>query len=141
MLTQFKNRKQLLAFFSTEKECVNYLIEQQWEDEITCPHCGASNPYITATRSKKEELQGTFDYKCRSKECHKKFTAITGTIFENTKIELKLWFEAIYVITNYKKGVSSHQVARDLGCTQKTAWFTLRRIREMLKEDAPDMLI
>ena len=141
MLSQFKNRKELLAYFSTEKACVDYLISQRWEDEIVCPHCGASNPYITATRSKKEELQGTNDYKCRAKDCRKKFNVLTGTIFENTKIELKLWFEAIYVITNYKKGVSSHQVARDLGCTQKTAWFILHRIREMLKNDAPDMLI
>ncbi len=142
MLSQFKNKKELLNHFNSEKTCVEYLIQQRWDGgNITCPHCGAEAPYQTATRSTKVELQGTFDFKCRSKECHKKFSATTGTIFENTKIDLKLWFEAIYVITNYKKGVSSCQVARDLGCTQKTAWFLLHRVREMLADKAPDMLI
>jgi len=142
MFSQFKNRKQLLNHFNDEKTCVDYLIQQRWEKGVVCPHCGSDEvPYETATRSLNPELAGTNAYKCRSKECGKKFTATTGTIFENTKINLKLWFEAIYVITNYKKGVSSCQVARDLGCTQKTAWFILHRVREMLADKAPDMLI
>ncbi len=59
---------------------------------------------------------------------------ISGTIFENTKIKLTIWFEAIAVLSAHKKGISSHQLGRDLGVSQKTAWFILHRVREMLKE-------
>lgn len=142
MLNDFKNLLQLQRFFTTEKVCVEYIEKQRWgADGITCPHCGAGNPYLTVTRSRKPELEGTFDYKCRDKKCSKKFSALTGTIFENTKIELKTWFAAIYLCTSHKKGISSLQLSRDLGVTQRTAWFVLHRVREMLKIDMPDMLL
>ncbi len=140
MVGQFTNLLELTKYFSTEKICVEYLEQQLWNGEPTCPHCLALKPYRTATRSRKAELVGTFDYKCSNKTCHKKFTAITGTIFENTKIDLKTWFAAIYLCTAHKKGVSSCQIARDLGITQKSAWFVLHRIREMLRVDMPDMI-
>ncbi len=63
-----------------------------------------------------------------------------GTIFENSKIPLRTWFASIFLATNHKKGISSVQLASDLGITQKTAWFVLHRIREMLKDKAPKMI-
>jgi hypothetical protein len=63
-----------------------------------------------------------------------------GTIFENSKIPFGVWFAAIYLSTSHKKGISSVQLSIDLGITQKTAWFVLHRIREMLKNQAPQML-
>ncbi|KAA6334336.1 hypothetical protein EZS27_017321 [termite gut metagenome] len=80
-------------------------------------------------------------YKCSEKECHKKFSITTGTVFENTKIKLSLWYATIYMASAHKKGISSHQLSRDLGVTQKTAWFMLMRIREAMKERNPQMLI
>ncbi|CAN5392938.1 hypothetical protein BH09BAC5_BH09BAC5_23860 [soil metagenome] len=71
--------------------------------------------------------------------CHKKFTVITGTIFENTKIPLNKWFEGIFVITAHKKGISSHQLAKDIDVSQRTAWFILHRVREMLKAKNPSL--
>ncbi|KAA6334346.1 hypothetical protein EZS27_017331 [termite gut metagenome] len=65
----------------------------------------------------------------------------TGTVFENTKIKLSLWYATIYMASAHKKGISSHQLSRDLGVTQKTAWFMLMRIREAMKERNPQMLI
>jgi len=130
MVSQFKNLIQLLDFFKEEKTCTEYLAKSRWADDVPCcPYCGNVGAYITNR-----------GYKCKAKECGKKFTVITGTIFENTKISLRYWFGAIYLATNHKKGISSLQLSRDINVTQKTAWFILYRIREMLTDNAPEML-
>lgn len=129
MTTNFKNLIQLLDFFKDEATCVNYLASSRWGNEPACPHCGNVGAYVTNR-----------GYKCKAKECHKKFTVTTGTVFENTKIELRYWFAAIYLATAHKKGISSLQLSRDLNITQKTAWFLLHRIRLMLTNNAPQML-
>jgi len=126
---QFKSLPQLLDYFKEESTCVEYYENLRWGNEPACPHCGSFNPYKTNR-----------GYKCRSKECHKKFTVKVGTIFENSKIPFRIWFAAIWLCTEHKKGISSVQLAIDLGITQKTAWFVLHRIREMLKEKDPQML-
>lgn len=129
MTPQFKSLIQLLDFFREEPTCIAYLGAQRWGNEPTCPHCGTIGAYVTNR-----------GYKCKSKECHKKFTVTTGTIFENTKISLRYWFAAIYLGTAHKKGISSLQLSRDLNITQKTAWFLLHRVREMLANNAPELL-
>lgn len=121
MTTQFKSLIQVLDYFKDDITCVNYLAQERWGDTPTCPHCGNVGAYVTNR-----------GFKCKAKECHKKFTVITGTTFENTKISLRLWFAAMYLCTAHKKGISSLQLSRDLNITQKTAWFILHRIREML---------
>lgn len=125
----FKTLPQLLDFFKDEQTCRNYLEQQRWGGTPACPFCGVVNPYRTNR-----------GFKCREKTCHKKFTVTVGTIYENSKVALRTWFAAIYLCTAHKKGISSCQLARDLGITQKTAWFVLHRIREMLREKAPVML-
>jgi transposase-like protein len=130
MKTDFKSKIELVRYYADEDNCKKLLAEQRWGDSPACPHCGnAGKIYITSR-----------GYKCGDKDCHKKFTVITGTIFENTKIKLNLWFEAIFVITAHKKGISSHQLAKDINVSQKTAWFILHRVREMLKDKNPSML-
>lgn len=89
-----------------------------------CPHCGNAGKIYRTNRG----------FKCGEKLCAKKFSVISGTIFENTKIVLRTWFAAMYLISTSKKGVSSLQLAEQLGITQKTAWFLNHRIREMLKD-------
>lgn len=126
MTTQFKSLFQLVDFFKEESTCVAYLGAQRWGSAPSCPHCGTIGAYVTNR-----------GFKCKSKECHKKFTVTTGTIFENTKISLRTWFASMYLCTTHKKGISSLQLSRDLNITQKTAWFVLHRIREMLKDNAP----
>jgi len=121
METQFKSLIQVLDFFKEETTCVAYLANSRWGGEPSCPHCGNVGAYVTNR-----------GFKCKAKECHKKFTVTTGTIFENTKISLRTWFAAMYLCTAHKKGISSLQLSRDLNITQKTAWFVLHRIREML---------
>lgn len=129
MTSQFNSLLQVLDFFKDETTCIKYLAQQRWGDTPSCPHCGNVGAYITNR-----------GYKCKAKECHKKFTVTTGTIFENTKISLRYWFAAIYLGTAHKKGISSLQLSRDLNITQKTAWFLLHRIREMLANNAPELL-
>ena len=109
---------------------MTYWEQVRWGNNgITCTHCEAPNPYITNR-----------GYKCRNIECQKKFTVLTGSIFENTKLPLRTWFGAMYLCANHKNGISSLQVARDLGIHQKSAWFLLHRIRETMAEHAPQVL-
>ena len=124
MFAEFKTLPQLFDFFKDEETCLTYWENIRWGNTgITCPHCEAGNPYKTSR-----------GYKCKNVECQKKFTAIVGTIFENTKLPLRTWFGAIYLCASHKKGVSSCQIARDLGIHQSSAWFLLHRIRETMKE-------
>lgn len=126
----FKNVIQLLDHFKEEAVCVEFLEAQLWAGTPVCPHCGSlKKPYKT-----------TRGYKCSDSACYKKFTVTTGTYFHSSKLSLRIWFGAIYLCTAHKKGISSHQLGRDLGVTQKTAWFLLHRIREMMCDEEPLLL-
>jgi transposase-like protein len=129
MKTDFKSKLELVRYYADEENCKKLLAQQRWGDNVCCVHCGNTKVYTTNR-----------GYKCADKLCHKKFTVITGIIFENTKIKLNKWFEAIFVITAHKKGISSHQLARDIDVSQKTAWFINHRVREMLAEKNPALL-
>ena len=123
-MSNFKNLTELYDFFKTEEICKAYYEQKRWGGTVACPHCGSLKIYRTNR-----------GFKCGEKLCAKKFTVISGTIFENTKIGLLTWFAAMYLISTSKKGVSSLQLAEQLGITQKTAWFVNHRIREMLKDN------
>lgn len=128
----FETLIQVQQHFADENVCRAHFAELRWgKGPAACHHCGTIGAYV---------IEGGKRYKCASKECGKKFSVTTGTIFENTKLPLSVWFTAIYLATNHKKGISSVQLAADLGISQKSAWFVLSRIREMLKEEQPVML-
>lgn len=129
MNLQFNSLLQLLDYFKEESTCIEFLEQMRWKGEPKCPHCKCKKVYRTNR-----------GFKCSSKDCRKKFTVKVGTIFENSKVKLRLWYAAIYLCTAHKKGISSLQLHRDLGVTQKTAWFMLHRIREMIREKNPQML-
>jgi len=130
MFAEFKTLPQLFDFFKDEETCLAYWENIHWHNTgIICPHCKAGNPYKTNR-----------GYKCRNKECQKKFSALVGTIFENTKLPLRTWFGAIFLCVNHKKGVSSLQLGRDLGIHPKSAWYLLHRIRETIMERTPQAL-
>jgi transposase-like protein len=128
-MTNFKTLPECLDYFKEESICIAYLEQQRWGGNPACPFCGALNPYRTNR-----------GFKCCEKLCGKKFTVKVGTVYENSKISLRTWFAAIYLCTSSKKGISSLQASRQLGITQKSAWFLLHRVREMLREKAPQML-
>jgi transposase-like protein len=116
---QFKNLKEMMQNFSDERVCRAYMEEMRW----------GGNPY---------KLKDGKTYRCITKTCKKDFTVTVGTIFENSKVALSTWFAAIYLCTAHKKGVSSCQLARDLGITQKTAWFVLHRVRLIMGGNETD---
>ena len=109
-----------------------------WPHGAVCPRCGVvGNAYeLKGVRSKssKKHPKGKERHglkKC--KDCGKQFTVRIGTIFEESHIELQLWLQAFYLMTSSKKGISSHQLARTLGITVKSAWFMSHRIREAMR--------
>ena len=140
MTFNFKSLAQVLKYFSDEKVCYDFLEHQLWGGNPACPHCGSIHVYTRKNRSKKLAELNIPEYKCAEKGCNKNFTVKVGTIFESSKLDLQIWFAAIWLCTTTSKGISSANLAKQLGITQKTSWFVLSRIREMFKETAPDML-
>lgn len=126
-----KNLKDVFTKFKDEAACRDFLVKQRWDGVPECPHCGYRRSYI---------IDGGKKFKCANRECYKKYSVTVGTIFEASNIPLTTWFQAMYHIVNNKKGMSSTQLARHLGVTQKTAWFMTHRIREALKEKNPRLL-
>ena len=115
--TNIKSVLELLQTFSTEQSCIDYLEEQRWGGIIESPFDSLSRVYKCSKNK----------YRC--KNTGKYFNAKTGTMFENSKIGLRKWFLAIWLVTSHKKGISLIQLSKDVGVTQKTAWFMLQRIR------------
>lgn len=134
----FKNLLQLQKHFKDERVCIEYIEQQRWNGKPECPHCGSEHHYRTKTRLKSPELEGYKDFWCKG--CGKKYTTLTGSIYESSKCSLQIWLSAIYLVTAHRKGISSVQLAKDLGVTQKTGWFLNHRIREMLKDRCPEAL-
>ena len=114
----FKNLFDFQKQFSCEKDCIEYLKNRLFPNNVYCLHCNNDVVYKC----------GDGLYKCKS--CKKRFSIRTGTIFENSRIPLLKWFTAIYLINSSSKGISSVQLSRQIGVTQKTAWFLFHRIRE-----------
>lgn len=116
--TKFNSLIQIADYFNTEDKCKQAIAQERWgEGNAVCPYCGCTHTYMTA--------EGR--YIC--KDCAKHFSVTVGTIFENTKVSLRKWFMAMYLVSSHKKGVSSLQLSRDIKVTQKTAWFMLHKIR------------
>lgn len=117
MVTGFKNILDLIKAFPKESACVEHLENLRWGGEPVSPFDPVSKVYCCANNR----------YKC--KNTGKYFNVKVGTIFEDTKIPLQKWFMALYIFSSHKKGVSSHQLAKDIDVTQKSAWFMLHRLR------------
>lgn len=122
----FKSFSQMLEVLPNDTACRNYLEQLLWNGVPVCPHCGSKNEGHFKLKVK-GEFKGL--YKCKENACRERFTITVGTMFEGSHISLRKWFIAIYLFSSHKKGISSHQLGRDLGITQKSAWFMLCRIR------------
>ncbi len=115
----------------TDDECREYLEQMRWPDGPICPKCGGTDPWKITRKSKTKNHVRSI-YRCRS--CKKQFSATVGTIFEDSKIPLSKWFAGIYLMCASKKGVSAHQLHRELEITYKSAWFMAHRIREAMRD-------
>jgi transposase-like protein len=122
MLQSFKTLEQLTAAFPDEATCVAHFRAIRWANGAFCPYCGGMRIY---------NFSDGRTHKCG--DCRKRFSIKVGTIFEDTKLPLRKWFIAIWLLNSHKKGIASTQLARDVGVTQKTAWFMLHRLRHAAK--------
>jgi len=122
--------KNLLAasrYFADPDVCVELVAAMRWPDGVTCPHCESKKVSYLKTRR---------IWKCMAKECHKQFSVKTFSVFEDSPIPLDKWLTALWLIVNCKNGISSWEIHRSLGVTQKTAWFMLHRVRLALKSNS-----
>jgi transposase-like protein len=116
-----KTLQQAIQFFSDFENCRQFMISVRWEDgTVRCPTCGSK---------KVTYLQNAKLYKCSVKHPKQKFSLKVGTIFEDSPIPLEKWLPAVWLIVSAKNGISSYEVHRALGITQKSAWFMMHRIR------------
>ena len=118
MIQQFDSLMQLMDAFADEQACIDHLTAIRWKDGAFCPYCSATTIYHFSDRR---------THKCG--ECRQRFSIKVGTIFEDTKLPLRKWFIAIWMVTSHTKGIASTQLAKDLKITQKSAWFVLHRLR------------
>ena len=109
--------------FPDEEACRKHLEEVRWQGTPTCPHCGCEKSY---------RLKDTGMYKCA--HCHKMYNVKTKTIYHRTRIPLRKWFLTSYLLSLSKKGVSSVELSKTLGITQKSAWYLLHKIKFAIKD-------
>ena len=121
----------------TPEECREILVQSRWPQGPVCPKCGAPDAYRITRRSKTKNLVSTL-FKCR--DCRRQFSATVGTIFEDSKIPLNKWFAAIYLMCSSKKGISAHQLHRNLNISYESAWFMCHRVREAMGSDDGDRM-
>ena len=111
--------QEAIRYFSDDLTCIKFLASLRWEDgKAICPKCESERTSFLATRNV---------WKCNA--CKKQFSIKSGTIFEDSAIKLDKWLVAVWLIAGAKNGISSHELGRALGLTQKSAWFVLHRIR------------
>lgn len=122
-LRKFRTLVELLTYFEKEQVCRDYLEILRWEGNLECPYDDCKGGRISKFKDGKR-------YKCSA--CQRTYSVKVGTIFEDSKVTLRKWYAAIYLITSHKKGISSCQLARDLGVTQKSAWYMNHRVRHSL---------
>jgi transposase-like protein len=120
-----KTLQQAIRYFSDEQVCIDTVAHLRWPDGPKCPKCGHGEHYYLATQKR---------WKC--KKCAKQFSVKVGTIFEDSPLTLDKWLITLWMLVNCKNGISSYEVGRDLGITQKSAWFVLQRLRLALQKSS-----
>ena len=117
-----KTLQQAIIYFADPDNAHNFLTQLRWPDGVECPLCGSRKLSYLSTRRV---------WKCL--ECKKQFSVKVGSLMEDSPIGLDKWLAAIWLIANAKNGISSHELHRSLGVTQKSAWFLLHRIRKAMQ--------
>jgi len=122
--TEFNSLVEMMLYFRDEKTCLDYIEQWAWGGKVKCPDC-------------KDKIHKVYRFKngkiLKCSRCSKQFNVKTGTIFEDTRLPLIKWFMAIYFISSHKKGISSHQLAKDINITQCRAYPMLQKIRKALR--------
>src|SRR6185503_2175885 len=108
---------------------VEFMEKQRWGDSPACPHCGSFNVYQMMDSKDPSKRQANFRWRCREKVCHQQFTVRIGTVFEDSRIEMRHWCFAFWRAATSKKGVSALEIHRQTGLSYKSSLFMLHRIR------------
>jgi len=119
-----KTLQEAIIYFADADNCITYMVAHRWPNGVVCPTCGRKDVTWLPTQRK---------WQCKSAHAKRQFSAKVGTIFEDSPLGLEKWLPAVWLIVTAKNGISSMEIHRSLGVTQKTAWFMLRRIREAMK--------
>jgi hypothetical protein len=125
-MKQPKTLQEAIIFYADADNCLNHLVAQRWPDGVTCPTCGGKEVKFIPTRR---------IWECKTKHPKKQFSIKVGTIFEDSPIGLDKWLTASWMVANCKNGVSSYEIHRAIGVTQKSAWFMLHRIRLAMQDE------
>lgn len=126
-----KTLQDAIVFFSDPDRCIAYLAASRWPDGPVCPTCGRTDVSYVAKRR---------IWQCKSRHPKCQFSIKVGTIFEDSPIPLSKWLAAMWMIANCKNGISSYEIHRGIGVTQKTAWFMLHRIRLAMRDESPEQI-
>lgn len=116
--TELNSLREAMIYFAHADRALAFMVEMRWPNGVTCPRCHAVAPMFLKTRR---------IWKCG--ECRRQFSVKVGTVFEDSPLGLNKWLPALWLLANAKNGISSYELARALGVTQKTGWFMLGRIR------------
>src|SRR5271165_650589 len=120
-----KTLQEAIQFFSDYENCRKFMVAVRWPDGIVkCPRCQSD---------KVAYLENARVYKCKANHLKQKFSLKVGTVFEDSPIPLEKWLPALWLLVSCKNGVSSYEIHRALGVTQKSAWFMLHRIRRAMQ--------
>jgi transposase-like protein len=119
-----KTLQQAILHFGDPDNCFNYMVNLRWPDGVSCPSCGRKDVRFISTRRM---------WECKSKHPRKQFSVKVGTIWEDSPIGIDKWLVAAWMMANCRNGVSSYEIGRTIGVTQRSAWFVMHRIREAIK--------
>ena len=114
-----------VRYFEDFHNCLDFLVDMRWPNGVECPRCGSKEVAYLAK---------AHVWKCREAHPCQKFSAKTGTVMEDSPLPLQKWIPAIWLLVNCKNRISSYELHRALGVTQKTAWFMLHRIRTAISQ-------
>ena len=119
---------QIFRMFPDDATAEAWFVARRWPTGVACPHCGSLNVQTGAKHA-------TMPYRCREKQCAKRFSAKTGTVMEGSKLGLQVWMIATYLVSTSLKSVSSMKLHRDLTINQRSAWFLAHRLRVALTQE------
>lgn len=122
-----KTLQQAIVYFADADNCLKFMVERRWPDGVICPTCGSKEVRFISTRRM---------WECKSQHPRKQFSVKIGTIFEDSPISLDKWLTVVWMIANCKNGISSYEIGRAIGVTQKSAWFMLHRVRLAMQTEA-----
>jgi transposase-like protein len=127
-MTALNTLQEAFEHFSVPQNAIDYMIRLRWPDgAVACPNCGSTAVTWMPTRSL---------FQCKTNHPKKQFSVKVGTIFEDSPIALGKWLVVAWMLGNCRNGISSHEIARTIGITQKSAWFMLHRLRTAAQEDS-----